>query len=102
MSADLEALNSFESTDPNQGSGKWIGIDVNTGLETIVGATWNGYTLTAADAADAVSVNLNAGHVIFWAKAEDLKTNPRTITIGKEGYESATFTVSFTDTHVGD
>lgn len=94
-------MNSFESTDPNQGEGKWIGIDINTGLDTIVGATWNGYTLTAQDAADAVSVNLNAGHIIFWAKAEDLKSSPRTITIGKEGYESATFTVSFTDTHTG-
>jgi hypothetical protein len=75
---------------------------VNTGLDTIVGATWNGYALTAQDAADAISVNLNAGHVIFWVKAEDLKSSPKTVTIAKEGYESATFTVSFTDTHTGD
>lgn len=102
MSGDLEALNSFASTDANQGTGKWIGIDINTGLDTIEGAKWDSYTLTAADVAEAASVGLGAGHIIFWAKAENLKANPRTVTISKTGSTSVTITVSFNDTHVGD
>lgn len=88
----LEELKSFDSTNPAQGNGKWIGIDIDTGLDTIVGATWNGYTLTQEDVNEAASVGLGAGHIIFWAKAEAL---PRTITIGAPEKENISVTVSF-------
>ena len=88
----LEELKSFDSTNPAQGNGKWIGIDIDTGLDTIVGATWNGYTLTQDDVNEAASVGLGAGHIIFWAKAEAL---PRTITIGAPEKENISVTVSF-------
>jgi len=90
-------LNTFASTNESQGSAKWIGIDIDTGLDTIVGATWNGSALTADDEAEAASVNLGAGHIIFWAKAEAIAETPRQITIGAEGYKSTTITVSFED-----
>lgn len=95
ISGNLETLNSFASTNAAQGSGKWIGLDLNTGLDSIVGATWNGYALTEDDVAEAASVGLGAGHIIFWAKAEQL---PRTITIGANGKEDAVITVSFANT----
>ena len=88
----LEELKSFDSTNPAQGNGKWIGIDIDTGLDTIVGATWNGYTLTQDDVNEAASVGLGAGHIIFWAKAEAL---PRTIAIGAPEKENISVTVSF-------
>lgn len=91
---DLDALNSFASTNEAQGSGKWIGLDLDIGLDSIVGATWNGYALTEDDVAEAASVGLGAGHIIFWAKAEAL---PRTITIGAEGKKDAVITVSFAE-----
>lgn len=85
VSGDLANLNTFASTDPNQGSGKWIGLDIDTGLDTIVGSIWgDSYELTQADADDAASVGLGAGHLVFWAKAEDL---PRTIKINGESFE---------------
>ena len=88
ISGSLDALEAFASTDPNQGSGKWIGLDLNTGLETIVGAKWgSSYTMTQADVDEAASVGLGAGHIIFWTKAEDL---PKTISINDEE-----FTVQF-------
>ena len=80
----LNALNSFASTNPAQGSGKWIGLDLNTGLDTIVGSTWgDSYELTQEDVDEAASVGLGAGHIIFWTKAEDL---PKTIKINGESY----------------
>ena len=90
----LEELKSFDSTNPAQGNGKWVGIDIDTGLDTIVGATWNGYTLTQDDVNEAASVGLGTGHIIFWAKAEAL---PRTITIGVPEKENISVTVSFRD-----
>ena len=88
ISGSLDNLKSFASTNPSQGSGKWIGLDLNTGLETIVGAKWgSSYTLTEDDVAEAASVGLGAGHIIFWTKAEDL---PKTISINDEE-----FTVEF-------
>ena len=90
----LDELKSFDSTNPAQGNGKWIGIDIDTGLDTIVGATWNGYALTQDDVNEAASVGLGAGHIIFWAKAETL---PKTITIGGPEKEEISVTVSLRD-----
>lgn len=90
----LDALNSFASTNPAQGSAKWIGLDLGTNADDITELTWNGGALTADDVAEAASVGLGAGHIIFWAKAEQL---PRTIKIGGEGYTETEFTVSFVE-----
>jgi hypothetical protein len=65
-------LVSYESTNPEQGSHQWIALDVDTGLESVVGATWGGsYTLTQADEDEALGLGLGLGHLIFWAKAEN-------------------------------
>jgi hypothetical protein len=93
----LAELNTFASTNPNQGSAAWVGIDLATNLDSIVGATWNGYELTQDDVDEAASVNLDAGHIIFWAKADDIGSNPRSITIGAEGYADATLEVTFAE-----
>lgn len=79
----LSGLNSFASTNAAQGEGKWVGIDIGTNVNDITKLTWNGYALTADDVAEAASVGLEAGHIIFWAKAENL---PRTIKLGRTGY----------------
>lgn len=90
ITGSLANLKEFASTNPAQGSGKWIGLDLNTGLDTIVGATWgDSYTLAQEDVDEAASVGLGAGHIIFWTKAEGL---PKTIKINGEE-----FTVSFVD-----
>lgn len=90
VTADLEELNSFASTNEAQGSGKWVGIDIDTGLDTILGATFNGFALTQADIDEAASVDLGDGHIILWIKAETL---PKTIVLGAEGHEDATIEI---------
>ena len=67
-----EELKTYESTNPSQGAHKWIALDIDTGFDTIVGAKWNGYVLTQDDVDEAETVNLGAGHIIFWAKADAL------------------------------
>lgn len=90
----LEDLVTFPSSNAAQGEHKWIGLDIDTGLETIVGATWNGSELTAADEEEAAGLGLGAGHIVFWTKADVISITPATITIGAEG-ESVTLTVAF-------
>ena len=87
-------MNTFASTNPNQGSAKWIGLDLGTNVNDITQLTWNGYALTSDDVAESASVGLGAGHIVFWAKAENL---PRTITIGGTDYEDAVITVSWNE-----
>lgn len=92
-------MNTFASTNPAQGSGQWVGLDINTGLSSIVGATWNGSALTQDDVDEAASVGLGAGHIIFWVKANLIKAAPRTVTIGAPEHEDVTITVSAVDTN---
>ena len=97
ISGNLTALNSYASTNEAQGSGKWVALDIDTGLNTIVNATWNGQALTQADVDEAASVGLGAGHIVFWGKATSLIAG-KTITIGAVDHEDAVFTVKFINT----
>ena len=84
ISGSLDELKSFASTNPNQGSGKWLALDFNTGLDTIIGVKWgSSYIMDESDVAEANSINLPAGHFVFWLKAEEL---PRTISINDEEF----------------
>lgn len=71
-------LKTYASTNSAQGSHQWVALDIDTGLSTIVGATWNGAELDASDAAEAIGLGLRAGHIVFWYKADE-GTTTRTI-----------------------
>ena len=89
----VESLNTFASSNPAQGSGKWIGLDINTGVGDITKVTYNGSELTADDVAEAASVGLPAGHFVLWLKAEVVKTTPRKITLGMEDKDDTVITI---------
>lgn len=87
-------LNSYASTDIGQGTGKWIALEIATGLDDITKATYNGKALTAADVADAESLGLPAGSFVLWVKAENL---PKTFTVGGEEREDTVYTVTLSE-----
>ena len=89
------ALNSYAATEEEQGSGEWIGIDIDTGLDSIIGVLWNNSPLGEQDVLDAASVGLGAGHVIFWAKADVLAQATRTITLKADGYDPTYVSFSY-------
>lgn len=93
----LANLHEFPSSVEAQGTHKWIGLDIATDLDTIEGATWNGYTLTSADAQEAAGLGLGAGHIVFWAKADAIAESPAQIEIGAAGKEPVTLSVSFVE-----
>lgn len=98
IAGDLANLLSWESSNPAQGTHKWIALDIATNLPSIVGATWDGSELAQSDEDEATDLGLPKGHIVFWAKADVLVDEARTITIGMEGKEDCVITVSFEDT----
>lgn len=84
--ADPTKLNSFDSSDPNQGNHKWIGIAIDTGETTIVGITFNGHKLTEDDVEEAAEVQLSAGNIIYWYKYDLDKS---IIVLEKDGKSTA-------------
>ena len=89
----VDSLNTFASTNPAQGSGKWIGLDIDTGEKDITKVTFGGEPLTQADVEEAASVGLGAGHFVLWLKAEVVAATPRTIILGTEGKEDTPITI---------
>lgn len=87
-------LNSFESTEVEQGIGQWVAIEIATGLDDITKATYNGAALTAKDVADAESLGFPAGSFVLWVKAEKL---PKVFTVGGENRTEVTYTVSLSE-----
>ena len=75
-------LNSFTSTNPAQGTGKWIGFEVATGVNDLTKVKYNGVALTAADVAEANSIGLPTGSFVLWTKAEKL---PKSFTVEANG-----------------
>lgn len=90
----VDDLIAYASSDPNQGTHKWIGLDVDSSLNTIVGLVYNGsYTMNQTDVDEAATVALGAGHFVLWVKADELVETPKTITLGKRGYNTATIQI---------
>ena len=94
-----EELNEFMSTNEHQQdrAHQWVAIDIDTGMSDIRQVTWDGEPLTDADVADATSLGLPAGHLVFWAKADVIATAPRTITLGATGREATVLLVTVDD-----
>lgn len=98
VSGGVDSLNAYASTNPAQGTGKWIALDINTGEKDITKVTYEGTPLTNDDVEEAASVGLPAGHIVLWLKAEVVKETPRTITLGTEGKEDTKVTINVVDT----
>ncbi len=98
ISGDLANLYDYPSSVQAQGTHKWVAIDIDTGLNSIVGATWRGEPLTQADEDEAIGLGLGAGHIVYWAKADVIAVTPDNIVIGATGYSDVTVVVTFEDT----
>jgi uncharacterized protein YjdB len=92
-------LQSYLSSDPNQGKGKWAGFVIGTGLETIKGLsidTGSGtyYDFTDADIVEAATVGADPGQFVFWMKTD--VAAERTLSI-RNGSQIKTITITVAD-----
>lgn len=81
LTADSEAMTSFESGNPQQGSHKWVGILITTGLSDILTTKYNGYQLQAVDVTEAKAVGGGDGDFILWLKCDEVLLTPKVFTL---------------------
>ena len=71
VTANVDELEESESSAPGQGTHKWIGLGIGTGLSSVALAKYNGAQLTDADAEEAVSVGLDQpGEFVLYIRAD--------------------------------
>ena len=94
ITADVNELEESTSSNPAQGTHKWIGLGIGTGLTSVAQAKFNGEQLTDADASEAVSVGLDQpGEFVLYVKSEELVETPRIITLKADGYGETSITI---------
>ena len=93
----VDELIAYPSSNPEQGTHKWLGLEIKTGLASIIGTKFNDYELVAADATEATSVGCATGSFVLYIKAEDIVKTPRVFTLSKPGYKTETITIKVTD-----
>jgi len=95
VTADVDDLEESESSAPGQGTHKWIGLGIGTGLSSVALAKYNGAQLTDADASEAESVGLDqAGEFVLYIRADEVVDTPKTIRLDADGYPEAVFTIA--------
>lgn len=99
ISGDLDSMTESASSNPSQGTHKWIGLLIDTNIPELDGLSFGGSPLTDADYQEAATFEQASGtndYIILYLKADDLTS--RTLTFTKDGYDTAEITVTFTDT----
>ncbi|HOT60584.1 MAG TPA: hypothetical protein PLJ83_13060 [Spirochaetales bacterium] len=97
VAAPVSELIAFPSSNPAQGTHKWIGMLITTGLPDITAVKYNGSQLTSADAAEAAAVGGSAGDIVMWLKCDEIVSAPKVFTLWASGYPEATFTVAIAE-----
>ena len=93
----VSELIAFPSSNPAQGTHKWVGMLITTGLADITAVKYNGSQLTAADATEAATVGGSAGDIVMWLKCDEIVNIPKMFTLWSTGYPEETFTVVITE-----
>ena len=95
VTADVDELEESESSAPGQGTHKWIGLGIGTGLSSVALAKYNGAQMTDADAEEAVSVGLDQpGEFVLYIRADEVVDTPKTITLKADGYGEIVITIT--------
>ena len=94
ITADVNELEESESSAPGQGTHKWIGLGIGTGLASVTLVKYNGEPLTDADASEAASVGLDQnGEFVLYIRADEVVDIPKVITLKAEGYPEVAITI---------
>ena len=83
---DPEKLTEFASSVQKQGTHKWLGLEIRTGISDITKVQFCGKNLTQADADEATLTGCSVGSFVLYVRAEELLTESRVITLKSDGY----------------
>ena len=93
ITVDPDELEESASSVPSQGTHKWLGLEIGTGISDITKVKYNGYLLTAADATEAQSVGCAEGSFVLYVKTEELLDTPKEISLKSDGYALLTLSI---------
>lgn len=94
VTADPDDLEEFPSSAPGQGTHKWIGLGIGTGLSSLLLMRYNGEALTQADITEAESIGLDQpGEFVLWIKADEVALTPKTAVLDADGRAKTEITV---------
>ena len=94
VTVDVDELTESASSEPSQGTHKWLALEIGTGFADITTVKYNGSLLTAQDVSDAQATGCSTGSFVLYIKAEEVLETPKTITLKAAGYGEATITIS--------
>ena len=97
VAVDLDALMAFLSSNPAQGTHKWVGIAIATGQPDITAVKYNGEFLTAADVNEAADCGGPAGTIVMWLKCDEISEARKKFTLWASGFGTDTFYVAVND-----
>lgn len=84
VTGDINNLQTYASSNPDQGSHKWVGVGIKTGFDSVEGISVNGSVLNKSYDETAKVNGLSSGSFVFWFKA-DTDGNGRTLSLSKDG-----------------
>lgn len=84
VTGDINNLQTYASSNPDQGSHKWVGIGIKTGFNSVEGVSVNGSVLDKSYDETAKVNGLSGGSFVFWFKA-DTDGSGRTLSLSKDG-----------------
>ena len=93
VSVNVDELVAFPSSNLEQGTHKWIGMNITTGLPDITAVKYNGYQLTSDDVTEAASVGGSAGDIVMWLKCDEIIDTPKIFSLWASGYGETTYMV---------
>ena len=94
IATNVDDLEESTSSNPAQGTHKWIGLGIGTGLSSVDLATYNGSQLTVEDGAEAASVGLDQdGEFVLYIRADEVAETPKVIRLGSDGLPDVTLAI---------
>ena len=90
---DPDELEASASSDPSQGTHKWLALEIATGVDSINEVCYNGYALTEQDIADATATGCNEGSFVLYIKAEEVFANAKTFRLSAAEHYELSITV---------
>ena len=94
ITADVANLISFASSEPSQGTHKWLAIGVDTGIIPLTNVYYGDYQFTQSDINDASATGCTESSFVIYIKADEVINTPKTFTLKSNGYADKEVTIT--------